>query len=372
MNKLAAAIEPRKKKPFVIRESPVWLDQHQDWISDGARQLYKTLRTLADATTGRLFIPGRGWITLRTVEQKSGMSHNTRNKYMRELAALGAFTVHRDYVTRRKNGRNLKVLGPAQITVRPLECNYPHKQRLSPTAQNGGNANLEPQDCVSPTAQSPTAQAQNSHLQPNSCAAQGLGRQYLSKDTKSFAVEGGDSASVAVASADPGVGSPPLTLKNENGLKSLALQPGEGQKAPTAKPLAPTPDISPLAIEKQKLIANLTSSIFRTLSDDPPDLLRVRRFYQKAFDALAVPFQEFCKIYESVVQAANLRFAPTPSVADNPFVPFDGQNLDQLVADNPGCLNSFVESDGTAVLEFKDSCLIFVVGDPEPFWHPFP
>ena len=49
-------------KGFVIRDTPAWLDQHQSWISDGARLLYKTLRTLADAKTGRLFIPGRGWI----------------------------------------------------------------------------------------------------------------------------------------------------------------------------------------------------------------------------------------------------------------------------------------------------------------------
>jgi hypothetical protein len=56
------------KTAFIIRNTPAWLDQHQAWISDGARRLYKALRTLMDQKTGRLFIPGRGWIHLRTVE----------------------------------------------------------------------------------------------------------------------------------------------------------------------------------------------------------------------------------------------------------------------------------------------------------------
>ncbi len=91
MDKIAAHKSPRKTKRFVIRDTPAWLDQRQPWISDGARQLYKTLRTLADVKTGRLLIPGRGWIKLNTIQQKAGMCTRTRKKYMRELVTLWCY-----------------------------------------------------------------------------------------------------------------------------------------------------------------------------------------------------------------------------------------------------------------------------------------
>src|SRR6267143_1258351 len=98
-------LEVKRKAEFIIRGTPAWLDQHQSWISDGARRLYKVLRSLADAATGCLLIPGRGWIRLRTVEQKANMSDETRKKYQRELVRLGAVRIHRDYVNRTINGR---------------------------------------------------------------------------------------------------------------------------------------------------------------------------------------------------------------------------------------------------------------------------
>ena len=136
-----------KSTGFVIRDLPAWLLAHQDWISDGARKLYLTMLKLADVKTGRLFITGRAWISLRAIEKQCGMSKNTRLKYFRELTALGALKIHRDYVTRLIGGRNLKILGPAQVTLLPLvpphlrtkseeqKTKSPLESQVSPTDQ---------------------------------------------------------------------------------------------------------------------------------------------------------------------------------------------------------------------------------------------
>jgi hypothetical protein len=184
-------VQPQAKKKFVIRETPVWLDQHQDWVSDGARQLYKALRTLADQKTGRLFIPGRGWIHLRTVELKAGMSEPTRLKYTKELIALGCYHVHRDRVTRSKDGRERVVLGQAQITVSPLEPS-PHKHsrsstpkpkkpntgKRSPTPKNDASKEIEPQHSVSSTPKS-----EETLLHPNSSTLEDVGCLKMSETT---------------------------------------------------------------------------------------------------------------------------------------------------------------------------------------------
>jgi len=181
--------DSKEKKPaqaktaFIIRNTPVWLDQSQPWISDGARKLYKTLRTLADAKNGRLFIPDRGWIRISTIEQKAGMSHNTRVKYMRELKTLGGVSEHRDYVTRSIRGRNRKVLGQAQITVLALYAPNQHKRVASTTDQSGEKANPEPHHKVPTTDQSTTDQSENGLLQTNSSAALKVVSQKMSENT---------------------------------------------------------------------------------------------------------------------------------------------------------------------------------------------
>lgn len=175
---------PDKKKSFVIRDTPVWLDTHQDWISDGARQLYKVLRALADQKTGRLFIPGGGWIKLKTIEQKAGMCDETRKKYSRQLLALGGIRIHRDYVIRSIHGRNRKVLGQSQITVLPLHPPNTHKHRASTTAKTSDNADSSDEHRVSTTANSTTANAENGLLQPKSSTVEEVSAQYLSKNTK--------------------------------------------------------------------------------------------------------------------------------------------------------------------------------------------
>jgi len=174
----------RQAKPeFIVRETPAWLDQRQDWISDGARKLYKTLRTLADAKSGRLFIPRRGWIRLSTVEKKAGMSHNTRKKFMRELVALGGIAIRRDYVTRSINGRFRKVLGQAQITVLPLHPQKPRKQSPSASTTDQPYDQSLHKHSVSTTDQSTANQGEKPLLPTNSCTVQELVDQVLSKNT---------------------------------------------------------------------------------------------------------------------------------------------------------------------------------------------
>jgi hypothetical protein len=187
------------KTPFVIRNTAVWLDQHQDWISDGARKLYKTLRTLADARTGCLFIPGRGWIRLSTIEKKAGMSDETRKKYQRELLALSAIRIDQDRVTRTINGRKRQVRGQAQVTILPLQPQRQHKQRASSTAK----AQKPNTDATSSTAKntekaksphkqsaSSTAKSKKALQQLNSSAAQEFSAQRLSNSTSSAASVG--------------------------------------------------------------------------------------------------------------------------------------------------------------------------------------
>jgi hypothetical protein len=185
---------------FVVRETPAWLDQHQTWISDGARALYKTLRSLADAKTGRLLIPGRGWISPRTIERKAGMHEETRLKYTRELKRLGAILVNRDHVIREIDDRKRWVWGPAQITVLPLQAQNPHKQRVSSTPGNGQNANPEPQKRVSSTPGFATPKAKKNLLHPESCGPQETGCQYSSKNTNGSG--GGFGSAVDVHSSE--------------------------------------------------------------------------------------------------------------------------------------------------------------------------
>jgi len=175
-------------KNFVLRNTPAWLTTHRDWISDRARHLYGDMRKLADVRTGRLFIAGRSWISLRAIEKKCGISHNTRKKYFKELIRLGGLDVHREYVIRVIRGRKLKVLGPAQVTLLweksiPLfeqKPKSPHEDSVQPTDQ----IEKPHEQALPPTDQS----AEKGHLQTNSPTVGVLVDQYLSKNTNGAAV----------------------------------------------------------------------------------------------------------------------------------------------------------------------------------------
>lgn len=243
------------RKHFVIH-SAAWLDQHQPWISDGARQLYKTLVSLADARSGRLFIAGRGWIPLRAIERTAGICDETRKKRMRELTNLGAIKCHRDSVTRVIGGRKRWVLGIAQITVLPLDPpkvrgsstaktskkgQSPDKTRLteaseaestnrnavSSTAKSAETSFLEPQDYISSTAKSEDNPPEKSKVvlqELNSSTAVDFSRQYLSNPTIQHPLEGAVGVSAPLPSVAPPNGAPPSTASRSEAGSSEALE----------------------------------------------------------------------------------------------------------------------------------------------------
>jgi hypothetical protein len=171
------------KKPFVIRDTPTWLDQHQDWISDGARHLYKVLRTLADQKSGRLLIPGRGWITLRTVELRSGYCEETRLKYMRELKKLGAVDAFQPLVTRLVRGRFRRVKDKVQVTILPLRRPNPHKQGDSESTAPGTDADKPHKQRVSYDTSGCGKTYRVALPHPESPGPEVSGRQVLSEPT---------------------------------------------------------------------------------------------------------------------------------------------------------------------------------------------
>ena len=295
--------QPQEKKAFVIRDTPVWLDQHQDWISDGARQLYKALRTLMDQRTGRLFIPGKGWIRIRTVEQKAGMSEETRLKYTKELKALGGIQIHRDHVTRSINGRNRKVWGQAEITVLSLKPPKAHKHsrsttpgskkpntgKVSTTPGNSDNKEIEPQSKVSTTPGST-----ENLLHPDSSGPVDSGCQKMSEGPQRGASQ--DS---------PATTTPPAA------------------KGLSSKPQYDYPTQTQSIVEDLKLW-------LRGFADKYAGSIPVwkmkecREHFLEETDALAIPFQPAISLYERTVREslnpAPAKPTPQPTAKPTPVI----------------------------------------------------
>jgi hypothetical protein len=331
--------KPQEKKMFVVRDTPVWLDQHQDWISDGARRLYKTLRTLADQKTGRLFIPGKGWIRIRTIEQKASMSEETRLKYTKELKALGGIEIHRDHVTRSINGRNRKVWGQAQITVLSLkppkahkhsrsttpESKKPNTDKVSTTHGNADNIETEPQSSVSTT---PGNEENLPH--PDSSGPVESGCQKMSEGT---------------------TGPPsPLTFAVENhGSISQGRAPQESPTttaSPAAKGLSYKPEYN-YPPQTQSVVGTLKSWL-RGFADKYQGVIPVwkmaecREHFLAETNALAIPFRPAVALYESTVQellTSTIVSEPKPKEAwENPTLDASRQVMDALKsAGSTGC-----------------------------------
>jgi len=209
------SVTPIRKPHFTIRDLPAWPLRHQDWISDGARHLYCALKSMADGRTGRLFIPGRSWITLGQIERKAGICERTRKKYFRELVALGGLAVHRDHVIRHIGGRNRKVFGPAQVTllqvIPPASQNGFHFSPLKPQSSTIGQVKKAHKQRGSTIGQV----CKNPLLPGKSCTVQEMPDQFLSETT--------------IRRSGGAVGS------NGNGNKGTGVQQRR-QKAPIRKP----------------------------------------------------------------------------------------------------------------------------------------
>ncbi len=312
--------KPRQAKLAYMLVLPAWTQVHQEWISDGARNLYCTLWKLADRRTGRLFIPGRGLITLRQIEREAGITHNTRKKYCRELVALGGMSVHRDYVVREIGGRKLKILGPAQVTwlaiVPPASQKgfrfSQHKHSGSPTDQ----FKKQHKQALRPTDQ----MAERGHLQTNPPTVGDLVDQYSSKDTNSgvapCVVEVGDpgSASDSASAGVPGSGA--------SGSVDIPVQDGPvekergGQKAPQAKATAPSPVFTgPLATEKQNLAENLERMLRYAIREKLTDgdragsLQSYRKLFKVDALALGIDWKEYETLYSQTLARVEAELA---------------------------------------------------------------
>jgi hypothetical protein len=109
----------QKRKPFIVDAPAAMLKRHAK-LSRNARNLYCTLRALAEGRTGDLKILGR-WRRASEFDRASEMCRCVRLKAMRELVATGLVTVHRERVERFLNGRRRVVMGPCHYTVhRPI------------------------------------------------------------------------------------------------------------------------------------------------------------------------------------------------------------------------------------------------------------
>lgn len=302
------------KKPFVVHNTPVWLDQEQNWITAGGRRLYKTLRTLADVKTGRLFIPGRGWISLRTIEARSGFAEDARLKYQRELQALGAIHIHRDYVIRVIKGRKRKVLGIAQITVLPLTP-PPRKQRASTTPgrkkpKTGARSTTPGIDdnakSPHPERVSTTPGVDKTLLHPDFTAPVESGYQYLSETTNMGARGVAVDAAVAVGSA-VGVGSGVATDGHPGGVDF-----GPGAQAPMresgGRRQVPPAREYPYPPETAQIIEHL-ETMLRSYSQEFPNqpipihkLTRLRKLFLDDTNALGIPFPAAPELFEATLR----------------------------------------------------------------------
>ena len=103
------------RKPFIVDASAAMLKKHEV-LSRNARQLYLTMRALADGKTGELRIRGR-WLKATDFDRAAEMSKNTRLPAMRELVATGLVTAKRSRGWRKMDGRMRAVAGPTKYTV---------------------------------------------------------------------------------------------------------------------------------------------------------------------------------------------------------------------------------------------------------------
>jgi hypothetical protein len=102
-------------KPFVVDAKATMLKRNSK-LSKHARQLYMTLRALADGKTGELRIEGR-WLKATFFDREAEMCRVVRLVAMRELIAAGLVSLNRPRVRRIIGGRSRVVMGEAQYTV---------------------------------------------------------------------------------------------------------------------------------------------------------------------------------------------------------------------------------------------------------------
>ncbi len=119
---MTAALQPKQREIFIVREVPATMVQRNPNISKGAQHLWLVMKSMADHRTGELR-HRQHWFTGKEIDRRAGICDETRKKYMRELVALGLVRMERVRVDRvltdRLNGhrRRRTVLGETRYTV---------------------------------------------------------------------------------------------------------------------------------------------------------------------------------------------------------------------------------------------------------------
>jgi len=399
MPNLADKNSPVKHKSgFILRDTPAWLDQHQEWISDGARKLYKALRTLADHRTGELAIPGRGeearWIKPTTIDRKAGMCDETRKKYMRELLALGAVRHERKRITRRVGNRLRAFLGVSRYTFLELKRPIAASHAVSSTAKSEQKSKIVCADAVSSMAKSSTAKTETDLLRPTSSTVEEVGHEYLSYSTSSAPpATGGGPGVAAVGTHGAAAGFSPSGLAAPDG-SPVIYKGGRGQNSPPTKPptyLTPPSDFEDFFKTLPTAIQRLTESFKITawpkvLHQEPLFLLK-KEFIDCITAEAVLDYKATCELWEGLVRwirwwqltSAQKRQAALAACGiyepENPNLdprPIDPAKLMECALEDPECLACGIEA-GAAWMEYADGTWNFYEGEYKPdFCEPDP
>jgi hypothetical protein len=162
---MKAALQPKQRKIFIVREVPATMLQRNPDISKGARHLWLVMKSMADHRTGELR-HRQHWFTGEEIDNRAEICDETRKKYMRELVALDLVRMERVRVDRvlrdhpSGHQRRRTVLGETHYTV----------------------ATSPPKHGSSSTAKKIRPRKPGVLLQPNSSIVEEIGSQFLSEN----------------------------------------------------------------------------------------------------------------------------------------------------------------------------------------------
>jgi hypothetical protein len=123
---------PKQKRPFILRDYPAdMLRKHPD-LSKGARELYGTMRSMADARTGELRHRDH-WYSGNEIDMRAEISARKRKPLMQELVLAGLVHWKRDRIQRVLRDRLSDHLRMRCVSGRTKYC-LPHKDWVSNTA----------------------------------------------------------------------------------------------------------------------------------------------------------------------------------------------------------------------------------------------
>jgi len=135
--------QTKSGRAFIVDAKATMLKKHPD-LSKHTRNLYGTLRALADGKTGELRINGR-WLKATVFDHHAEMCRDVRMRAMRELIKAGHVIMTRPRISRLIKGRIRIVRGESQYKVLrdPQDSSTVDAQETAPkTRQNPNNPSV--------------------------------------------------------------------------------------------------------------------------------------------------------------------------------------------------------------------------------------